>query len=334
MPDVSSPLPPGVCVLGLGLMGGSLLRATDDLLPASGWSPSAATRADAAAAGHRVHERIEDALAWADSTRSLVVLAAPTTAFDALLRKITALSPEALLTDIGSVKGAVALQVATIAPRTLYIGGHPMAGTAESGFGAGRADMFSGAAWVTCLQPNSHPDAWDVVAGMALAVGSRVVTSTPGEHDTAVARISHLPHLFALALSQVGEQGGPLAKTLVAGSFGDGTRVAGTRPELIRAMCESNRDALVDAFDDALGILGVARGTLASTGSLGKTVEAGHAAYSVMTTPVRQEPVELREPTVDDLLQLGRDGGVIDEVLRTPDSRTVRGTRPQSVAAG
>lgn len=330
MPEKSFPLPPGVCVLGLGLMGGSLLRATADLLPACGWSPSATTRAEAAEAGFQVHQRIEDALAWADSSHSLVVLAAPATAFDGLLRKITALSPEALLTDIGSVKGAVAQQVSTIAPRALYVGSHPMAGTAESGFGAGRADLFRDAVWVTCLQPHSRPDAWDVVAGMALAVGSRVVTATAAEHDIAVARISHLPHLFALALSQVGEQGGPLSRSLAAGSFTDGTRVAGTRPELIRAMCESNRDALVDAFDDALGILGVARGTLASTGSLAKTIEAGHAAHIAMTAPGSHEAIELSEPTVDDLLRLGREGGVIDEVLRTPESRTVRGTRPRT----
>ena len=109
-------------------------------------------------------------------------------------------------------------------------------------------------------------------------VGSRVVPAEALAHDQAVARISHLPHLMALALAQVGEHGGALALSLAASSFADATRVAGTRPELIRAMCETNRDALIDAMDDALGIMGVARGSLASTGSLFKIAEAGHLA--------------------------------------------------------
>ena len=71
-----------------------------------------------------------------------------------------------------------------------------------------------------------------------------------------------------------------LALSLAAGSFADGTRVAGTRPELVLAMCEGNRDALLAAVDDALGRLGAMRGALASTGGLAATVRAGHAAAS------------------------------------------------------
>jgi prephenate dehydrogenase len=65
---------------------------------------------------------------------------------------------------------------------------------------------------------------------------------------------------------------------LGAGSFSDGTRVAASAPELLRAMCEGNRDALLDAVDDALGRLGAARGSLASTGALAATLQAGHRA--------------------------------------------------------
>ena len=155
-----------------------------------------------------------------------------------------------------------------------------MAGTANSGWPAGSPNLFDGAAWVTCLTEESNADDWATVASVALTVGSRVVPAEPQAHDAAVARISHLPHILALALAQVGEQGGALALSLAASSFADATRVAGTRPALIRAMCETNRDALVDALDDALGIIGVARGSLASTGSLAKITQAGHLARS------------------------------------------------------
>ena len=179
--------------------------------------------------------------------------------------------------------------------------------------------MFADAAWVTCLTDDSDVDEWALVAGLALAVGSRVVPADPQAHDLAVARISHLPHLMALALAQAGEQGGALALSLAAGSFADGTRVAGTRPELIRAMTETNRNALIDAMDDALGILGVARGSLASTGSLLKITEAGHAARGRFERRGDQlAAVTLDgDELVDQLLAVGAAGGHVCGMERT-----------------
>lgn len=327
-PD-SPPLPTGLCVLGLGLIGGSVLRAAADHLPVSGWSPSESTRSGAAAAGFNVHHDLVAALEWAVATDALVILASPLDTFDELLRKITRYAPEVLLTDVGSVKSTVAQQVSTIAPRTKFVGGHPMAGTQESGFDAGSGQLFTGARWVTCLNSGTHLQAWDVVAGLALTVGAKVVPCTVADHDHAVARISHLPHLFALALAQVGEMGGPLALSLAAGSFADGSRVAATRAELIRAMCESNKDPLIDAFDDALGILGVARGSLASTGSLDKLTQAGHKARVAFEHRSDDlADVELVDPTVTDLIQLGEAGGVVSAVRRTVSGRTVSGSAP------
>lgn len=323
------PLPTGICVLGLGLIGGSVLRAATDHLPVTGWSPSERTRSDAAAAGFDVHHDLVAAIEWSVRTDALVILASPLDTFDELLRKITRYGPEVLLTDAGSVKSRVAQQVSTIAPRARYVGGHPMAGTQESGFGSGSAQLFNGAPWVTCLEPGTQLQAWDLVAGLALTIGARVVPCTIADHDHAVARISHLPHLFALALAQVGQLGGPLALSLAAGSFADGSRVAGTRAELIRAMCESNKDPLIDAFDDALGILGVARGSLASTGSLDKLTQAGHAARVAFEH--RSDAlvdVELVDPTVGDLSRIGQAGGYVTGIRRTLSGRTITGSAP------
>jgi prephenate dehydrogenase len=113
---------------------------------------------------------------------------------------------------------------------------------------------------------------------LALECGAHVVPAGAADHDAAVARVSHLPHLLASVLASVGVSGGSLAMALAAGSFTDGTRVAGSRPELVRAMCEGNRDARLAAVDDALGRLGAARGSLASTGGLAATIQAGHLA--------------------------------------------------------
>ena len=312
-------LPPALCILGLGLIGGSLARAAQPLLPVVGWSPSAGTRSAAADDGFIVLDSLETALDHAAQADALVVLASPVTTFRGLLRSIDELAPTVRLTDVASVKGAVQDEVAELAPGARYIGSHPMAGTAASGWSAGAAGLFAGAAWVTCLTDDSDIEDWASVANLALAVGSRVVPADAFAHDAAVARISHLPHLLALALAQVGEQGGALALSLAASSFADATRVAGTRPELIRAMCETNREALVDAMDDALGILGVARGSLASTGSLFKIAEAGHLARARFDG--RSEPLgEVRlsgDDLIDQLLSVGSAGGHVSGICRT-----------------
>lgn len=320
--------PNAVLVLGLGQIGGSVLQAASAIVPAVGWSPSQETRGLATDAGYTVHNELVDALEWAASVDALVVLGAPHTEYDGLLRKITRHAPRVLLTDVGSVKQAVAQQVQTITPEARYIGGHPMAGGTESGWAAARPDLFQDRIWVSCLERNSQLPAWETIAGLWLRMGARVVPTTAREHDRAVARVSHLPHLMALALAQVGQLGGPLAWSLAAGSFESGTRVAATRPELIRAMCEVNREALIDAFDDALGIMGVARGSLASTGSLIKATDGGHSArkaYEARDSALTE--VTMTNPTSGELTDFGDDGGIITGLARTGKKLTVTGTR-------
>lgn len=317
--DLATLLPPALCVLGLGLIGGSLARAALPFVPVTGWSPSLATRDAAGADGLTVAESLPAALRAAAHQDALVVLAAPVTAFRSLLREVAEHAPAVRLTDVASVKAAVAEEVSQIAPDARYIGSHPMAGTAESGWAAGDATLFDGAAWVTCLTDESDLADWSAVAALALALGSRVVPTEAQAHDSAVARISHLPHVLALALAQVGAQGGALALSLAAGSFADGTRVAGTRPELIRAMCETNREALVAALDDALGLIGVARGSLGSTGSLFKLTEGGHAARAEFEArDAGLEPMTLSgDDLIEQLLAVGAAGGYVTD-LRGP----------------
>lgn len=302
-----------VCVVGLGLIGGSVLRAA----AAAGrvtWGATAST-ADAEAAGQDGCDVLDLAAALdrAHSEDALVVVAVPLPALEEVLR---ALPENVRLTDVVSVKGPVADLVRRVAPHARYVGGHPMAGTSSSGWAAGRADLFHDAAWVVTAEDDADRDVLTDVIELALAAKAHVVPTTATEHDAAVARISHLPHLLAAVLASVGADGGPLALSLAAGSFGDGTRVAGSRPELVRAMCEGNRGALLDAVDDALGRLGAARGSLASTGGLAKTIDAGHAARRALVD----------KPTLTDL--------TID--LAAPDApRTLRdlGTRGGRIVA-
>lgn len=268
-----------VCVIGAGLIGGSLVRAAEKAgRPVWGASASASTAAAAVADGFDVTVDTDAALRRAAEADALVVLAVPLPVLPDVLRRVDAVAPTCRLTDAVSVKVAVADAVARYAPRARFVGGHPMAGTAESGWAAGTADLFAGAAWVVAADDGLDAGVWADVAELAWACGGRVVPAAADEHDLAVAAVSHLPHLLAAVLAAVGAAGqDDLALALAASSFADGTRVAGTRPELVLAMCEGNRDALLGAVDDALGRLGAMRGALASTGGLEATVRAGHA---------------------------------------------------------
>ncbi|HEY3260703.1 MAG TPA: prephenate dehydrogenase [Pseudonocardiaceae bacterium] len=300
-----------VCVIGLGLIGGSLLRAAVRAGRAAWGSTASTADAEAARADGFDVTSVDEALARAAEADAVVVLAVPLPALDGVLRRVRRFAPTCRLTDVVSVKAPVAEAVARLAPQARYVGGHPMAGASTSGWAAGRADLFGNAAWVVAADEGLDLDVWADVARLALVTGAAVVPAAIDEHDAAVARISHLPHVLAAVLASVGAGGGPLALSLAAGSFRDGTRVAGSSPALVTAMCEGNRAALLGAVDDALGRLGAARGSLASTGGLAATIGAGHQARRALDEYTPPEvTADLTVPgALADLRELGRAGG-------------------------
>jgi len=311
-----------ICVLGLGLIGGSLVRAAVAAgRTVWGATVSEATASAARADGYDVAASNDEALVRAQEADALVVLGMPLTAVPGVLRRVHAIAPRCRLTDVVSVKAAMRDAVERYAPTARFVGGHPMAGTAESGWAAGSATLFGGANWVVAADDGTDAEVWADVAELAWDCGARVVPAGAEEHDAAVARISHLPHLLAAVLAATaagdpsapgGDAAGALPMALAAGSFADGTRVADTRPELVLAMCEGNRPALLAAVDDALGRLGAARGSLASTGGLAATVNAGYLARQQWRAA--RTAVELKVPRdtpMARLRELGREGQLL-----------------------
>lgn len=302
-----------MCVLGLGLIGGSLLRALKAAgRPAWGYNRSAETVRDAIADGFDATSDLVAALERAAAEDALIVIAVPTPAVGQVAAAIAEHAPGCSLTDVVSVKQPVRDAIASHGLLERFVGGHPMAGTAESGWAAGDAELFKGAVWVVAVDEGADPQVWTQVATMALDAGSQVVPAESAEHDAAVARISHLPHLLAESLATVGA-GSQLALSLAAGSFRDGTRVAGTAPELVRAMCEGNAAALLDALDEALALLTAARASLAADADLTELTDRGHAARREYEQARRSEIRDL-EPGIpgwrEQLRDAGRAGGV------------------------
>jgi prephenate dehydrogenase len=260
------------------LIGGSVLRAAVAAgRTAFGYNRSDAGVQAARADGFDASADLDAVLARAEKDGALIVVAVPLPAVAEAFAAIARLAPSCSVTDVVSVKAGVLALARAAGIDHRYVGGHPMSGTAESGWAAGSAELFRGAAWVVDTQDYADAAIWRQVARLALDCGAQVVPADPVEHDEAAARISHLPHVLAETLAIVGADGGSLALSLGAGSFRDGTRVAGTSPALVRAMCEGNREALLDVLREARRLLDDAAEALRYEGSVEILAAAGHA---------------------------------------------------------
>lgn len=313
-----------MCVLGLGLIGGSLLRAAvTSGREAFGYNRSYQGVEAARADGFAATTELSEALSWAGERRALIVLAVPMPAVSQLMAHLKAQAADCPLTDVISVKGAVLREIRSAGLLDRYVGGHPMAGTAYSGWLAGDAGLFRGAPWVVSVDEHVDASIWAQVMNLALDCGGVVVPAKSDEHDAAAAAVSHLPHLLAEALAATAGEV-PLAFALAAGSFRDGTRVAGTAPDLVRAMCEANADQLLPTLDHALELLHRARQSLAEKNSVAELVDAGHAARIRYESFPRPDivTVTLGAPNWrEELAAAGRAGAVIRSALPGPDSR-------------
>ncbi|MCV7241247.1 prephenate dehydrogenase [Mycobacterium mantenii] len=312
-----------MCVLGLGLIGGSIMRAaTAAGREVFGYNRSVEGAQAATADGFDATTDLTATLSRAASREALIVLAVPMPAIAGMLAHIKETAPACPLTDVTSVKQAVLDQVVAVGLQERFVGGHPMAGTAHSGWTAGYAGLFTGTPWVVSVDDHVDPAVWSTVMTLALDCGSVVVPARSDEHDAAAAAISHLPHLLAEALAVVAGDI-PLAFALAAGSFRDGTRVAATAPDLVRAMCEGNSDQLVPLADRVIELMSRARESLASHHSVAELIEAGHAARTRYDSFPRTDIFHVvvgAENWRQELAAAGRAGGVIRSALPGRDS--------------
>lgn len=268
-----------VCILGLGLIGGSLLRSLADAhRECFGYNRSPDTVAAATDAGYDASTDLDATLRRAASADAIIVLATPVTTIEPLVRAIADTAPHCLITDVISVKQSVAETISRVHPGARYVGGHPMAGTSRSGWAATDPSLFTDAMWMVTTEDHTGADDWSAVAHLALSTGAMVVPAAPDAHDRAVAAISHVPHLTAAATAAVGAGESDLALRLAAGSFRDGTRVAASAPALQRAMIEANDVAVLNALSEVIDRLVAARDDLRDHGNVAALIDDGYRA--------------------------------------------------------
>ncbi|HYI15470.1 MAG TPA: prephenate dehydrogenase/arogenate dehydrogenase family protein [Thermomicrobiales bacterium] len=182
----------------------------------------------------------------------LVVLAVPPLAVREVFESIAPhLKHNVVVTDTTSTKVQVMEWAATMLPSSAhFVGGHPMAGKAQSIEGA-EADLFKDATW--CIVPSVQADeaAVQTVLGMVSALGAEPMFVDPHEHDSFVGGISHLPFLLSIALMRTvsADPGWRDMKFLTAGGFRDVSRLAAGSPEMHRDITATNREAVTRWVD-------------------------------------------------------------------------------------
>ena len=177
---------------------------------------------------------------------ALVVVAVPPGAIAAVVLDSLEAYPHATVTDVGSVKAGV---LSALWSREVdlgrYVGSHPMAGSQHSGPVTADAALFDGRTWVVTPHRRSLPESEQAVVELVRACRARPVVMDVDDHDAAVARVSHLPHLMSvLVAGHLNEV--PHDDLLLAGQgLRDVTRIAGGDPGLWEQILTANRAAVL-----------------------------------------------------------------------------------------
>jgi prephenate dehydrogenase len=245
---------PVVAIVGVGLIGGSLALALKE----------------AGAVGrilgfdrdqHNLNQAlqlgvIDHACSGAEelAAADVIFLATPVLAMPAALAEIAPhLKPGAILTDGGSVKGAVISALEPLLPTDLrYVPGHPISGTERSGATAAFASLYRGKRCILTPTERTDPQALALVTALWQVAGCEVILMDAEKHDRILAAISHLPHMVAYALvNAVGAYDRYEENILLysAGGFRDFTRIASSDPTMWRDIALTNRDALLEMIE-------------------------------------------------------------------------------------
>lgn len=247
-----------VSILGPGLLGGSIALAVKKHMPELElvlWGRREQPLEVARALG--VDNATTDLQQAVDGV-DLIILATPVGVMKSMVSKVVELAGdrEILLTDVGSVKRLPHAEIAPLIKNSSiqFLGSHPMAGSEKTGMEAAKVDLLDGA---TCLVTNEDAVAEEKVAELErfwTKLGCRTRRMSAEDHDYAVARVSHFPHILASVGATVGLAFDDIAD-LSGGGMRDTTRVAAGDPGLWTEILMENRDALHRSMRESIADL-------------------------------------------------------------------------------
>jgi cyclohexadieny/prephenate dehydrogenase len=242
-----------VALIGFGLIGGSIARAAREQGLAKEivtTARSAKTRARVAELG--IVDRVVETSAEAADGADLVILCIPVGACGAVAQEIAGhLKQGAIISDVGSVKGAVVKEMGPHLPRGVhFVPAHPVAGTEHSGPDSGFAELFINRWCILTPPEGTEPGAVEKLRAFWAALGAKVEIMTPEHHDLVLAITSHLPHLIAYTIVGTADELAQVTSSEVikfsAGGFRDFTRIAASDPTMWRDVFLANKDAVLE----------------------------------------------------------------------------------------
>ena len=242
-----------VALIGFGLIGGSIARAAR----AQGLAEEIVTTARSEKTRARVEElgiadRVLESNAEAVQDADLVILCIPVGACGPVTAEIAPhLKRGAIVSDVGSVKGAVVRDMAPHIPAGVhFVPAHPVAGTEHSGPDSGFAELFINRWCILTPPEGTAAEATEKLRAFWTGLGARVETMTPDHHDLVLAITSHLPHLIAYTIVGTADELAQVTESEVikfsAGGFRDFTRIAASDPTMWRDVFLNNREAVLE----------------------------------------------------------------------------------------
>jgi cyclohexadieny/prephenate dehydrogenase len=241
-----------IALIGLGLIGGSIAwaaRRLDDRPEIVGFSRSAATRDETRVLGFC--DYVADTAAEAVAGADLVILCVPVGAMSAVAAEIGPhLKSGVIVSDVGSVKGAVIEALSGLPDHVHIVPAHPLAGTEHSGPAAGFATLFDNRYCLITPLPDGDPTAAARVLAFWASLGANVEEMDPAHHDLVLAVTSHAPHLIAYTMVGVADDMRRVTKSEVvkysAAGFRDFTRIAASDPTMWRDVFMNNKEATLE----------------------------------------------------------------------------------------
>lgn len=237
--------------IGLGLIGGSIAKGIKKVHPEYELIAYSRTRAklELALSEHSIDE-IADTIDEKLGNCDLLFLCTPVSFNADYLAQIKPhLAPNCIITDVGSTKHSIYLEVEKLNLTSQFIGGHPMTGSEKTGYENASDHLLENAFYVLTPTKDTTDAQLSLLHSLVKELGAIPTVLDSAEHDKVVAAISHLPHLIACALVNLVRDNDTEAQTMkqvAAGGFKDITRIASSSPEMWEQICMTNRFAIAD----------------------------------------------------------------------------------------
>ena len=251
-----------VCIIGIGLIGGSLAKAINkthqsEIVFGFGRDKSRLEKAQKSNVIDQYSTDIGEALDGAN----MVIIATPVGSYESILRLMKPhIVKDMIISDVGSTKVSVIEAVKAVFVNNLdnFIPAHPISGKEKVGFEESDADLFVDRKVIITPQESNNPDSIKILVKMWEEIGAEVDFMTPESHDDLLGMTSHLPHMLAFSLVNYLISKHPEASVYAAGGFKDFSRIASGDAIMWRDICLHNRDVIVKhikGYQKSLNIL-------------------------------------------------------------------------------